>query len=62
MQFIRCTYEEHAKQILDIFNDAILHSTALVVHGVIPCTRDNFSASPRAPQCLRPGGGLAPPL
>lgn len=29
MQFINCTYEEHATPILDIFNDAILHSTAL---------------------------------
>lgn len=29
MKFIDCTYEKHAEPILDIFNDAILHSTAL---------------------------------
>ncbi|HCU84755.1 MAG TPA: GNAT family N-acetyltransferase, partial [Methylophilus sp.] len=29
MQFVVCNHEAHAQQILDIFNDAILHSTAL---------------------------------
>jgi len=29
MQFVQCTYEAHASAILDIFNDAILNSTAL---------------------------------
>ena len=29
MQFIKCTYEAHAAAILDIFNDAIVNSTAL---------------------------------
>ncbi|QDU75559.1 N-acyltransferase YncA [Bremerella volcania] len=29
MQFVPCTYEEHAQAILEIFNDAIVHSTAL---------------------------------
>ncbi len=29
MQIIQCSYERHAAAILDIFNDAILHSTAL---------------------------------
>ncbi|TCS37756.1 phosphinothricin acetyltransferase [Paucimonas lemoignei] len=29
MKFVSCTYERHASAILAIFNDAILHSTAL---------------------------------
>lgn len=29
MQFVECTFDAHASQILDIFNDAILNSTAL---------------------------------
>lgn len=29
MQFIQCTYEAHASAILDIFNDAIMNTTAL---------------------------------
>lgn len=29
MKFVSCTYERHAEAILNIFNDAILHSTAL---------------------------------
>ena len=29
MKFITCTFESHAEEILDIFNDAILNSTAL---------------------------------
>ena len=29
MKFIRCTAESHAAEILDILNDAIVHSTAL---------------------------------
>ncbi|GLS92400.1 N-acetyltransferase [Psychromonas marina] len=29
MQFIQCTHEQHASAILDIFNDAIMNSTAL---------------------------------
>lgn len=29
MKFVACTYDRHASAILDIFNDAILHSTAL---------------------------------
>lgn len=29
MQIIQCSHERHAAAILDIFNDAILHSTAL---------------------------------
>lgn len=29
MEFVSCTYDRHASAILDIFNDAILHSTAL---------------------------------
>lgn len=29
MQFVSCTYEEHAETILEIFNDAIVNSTAL---------------------------------
>jgi phosphinothricin acetyltransferase len=29
MQFVACTYEKHAKAILEIFNDAIANSTAL---------------------------------
>ena len=29
MQIIQCSYERHPAAILDIFNDAILHSTAL---------------------------------
>jgi phosphinothricin acetyltransferase len=29
MKFVSCTYDRHAPAILDIFNDAILHSTAL---------------------------------
>lgn len=29
MQFIKCTYQEHASAILDIFNEAIVNSTAL---------------------------------
>lgn len=29
MQIIQCSYERHTAAILDIFNDAILHSTAL---------------------------------
>lgn len=29
LQFVACNHEAHAQQILDIFNDAILHSTAL---------------------------------
>ena len=35
---IQCTYEKHANAILDIFNDAILNSTAL------------YDYSPRAPE------------
>jgi len=29
MKFVSCTYDRHAPAILEIFNDAILHSTAL---------------------------------
>lgn len=29
MQFVQCTFDDHASQILDIFNDAIINSTAL---------------------------------
>ena len=29
MKFIRCTYQDHASVILDIFNEAIINSTAL---------------------------------
>lgn len=29
MQFVSCTFDEHASAILEIFNDAIVHSTAL---------------------------------
>lgn len=29
MQFVTCTYEEHASAILEILNEAIVHSTAL---------------------------------
>ncbi|MBA2115189.1 GNAT family N-acetyltransferase [Bremerella alba] len=29
MQFVSCTYEAHAESILEIFNDAIVHTTAL---------------------------------
>lgn len=40
MQFISCTYEEHAASILEIFNDAILHSTAL--YDYEPRTMENM--------------------
>ncbi|MEZ4629284.1 MAG: N-acetyltransferase family protein [Deinococcales bacterium] len=29
MKIVECTFDRHAKQILDIFNEAIIHSTAL---------------------------------
>ena len=31
---VRCTHDQHAAAILDIFNDAILHSTALYEYAV----------------------------
>lgn len=40
LHFINCTYEEHAASILDIFNDAILHSTAL--YDYEPRTMENM--------------------
>lgn len=40
MNFVNCSYETHASAILDIFNDAILHSTAL------------YDYKPRAPQSM----------
>lgn len=39
---VQCTFERHADAILDIFNDAILHSTAL------------YDYKPRAPQSMVP--------
>lgn len=38
--FVLCTYERHAAAILDIFNDAILHSTAL--YDYKPRTMENM--------------------
>lgn len=40
MTFVACTYEAHAAAILDIFNDAILHSTAL------------YEYQPRSPESM----------
>jgi phosphinothricin acetyltransferase len=40
MKVVDCTYESHALQILDVFNDAILTSTAL------------FDYKPRAPESM----------
>jgi L-amino acid N-acyltransferase len=42
MNTIHCTYESHASQILDVFNEAILTSTAL------------FDYKPRAPESMAP--------
>lgn len=42
MKFITCTYESHAAEILDILNDAILHSTAL--YDYEPRTMDKMAA------------------
>ena len=38
MQFVSCTYESHASAILDVFNEAIVNSTAL------------YDYKPRAPE------------
>lgn len=46
MNFVTCTYERHAAQILDIFNDAILHSTAL------------YDYEPRTPQSMTAWFGI----
>lgn len=40
MNIVRCTYDRHASRILDIFNEAILNSTAL------------FDYKPRAPESM----------
>ena len=40
MTFLSCTFEAHASAILDIYNDAILHSTAL------------YEVQPRAPESM----------
>lgn len=40
MNFVKCSYETHASAILDIFNEAILNSTAL------------YDYKPRAPQSM----------
>lgn len=40
MEFVDCTYQAHASAILDIFNDAILNSTAL------------YDYQPRAPESM----------
>lgn len=42
MDFVTCTFDAHAGQILDIFNDAILTSTAL------------YDYKPRAPESMAP--------
>jgi len=42
MKTVQCTFERHALQILDVFNDAILTSTAL------------FDYKPRAPESMEP--------
>jgi len=42
MKTVQCTFERHASQILDVFNDAILTSTAL------------FDYKPRAPESMEP--------
>src|SRR6202161_424331 len=41
MDFIRCIYETHAGAILEIFNDAILNSTAL--YDYKPRARDSMT-------------------
>ena len=40
MNFVTCTYQRHSQQILDVFNDAILNSTAL------------YDYKPRAPESM----------
>ncbi|NJM48158.1 MAG: N-acetyltransferase [Alkalinema sp. RU_4_3] len=40
IQFVTCTYESHAGEILDIFNEAILNSTALYEYQ--PRTMENM--------------------
>lgn len=40
MQFINCTYEKHAEAILDIFNEAIVNSTAR--YDYCPRTSDSM--------------------
>ena len=40
MNFVSCTYERHAAAILEIFNEAILHSTAL--YDYRPRTAENM--------------------
>ena len=42
MHFIACTAHQHAEAILEILNDAIVHSTAL--YDYIPRTMDNMDA------------------
>jgi L-amino acid N-acyltransferase len=42
MKTIQCTFERHASQILDVFNEAIVTSTAL------------FDYKPRAPESMMP--------
>ena len=46
MEFIRCIYEAHAGAILDIFNEAILNSTAL--YDYKPRARDSMTGWFRA--------------
>ncbi len=40
MQFVECTFDAHASQILEIFNDAIINSTAL------------YDYQPRSPESM----------
>lgn len=40
LRFVTCTHDEHASEILAIFNDAIVHSTAL------------YDYKPRAPESM----------
>lgn len=42
MKIVRCTHDQHASQILEVFNEAILTSTAL------------FDYKPRAPESMVP--------
>lgn len=42
MKFVSCTHDRHAPAILEIFNDAILHSTAL--YDYRPRTPENIRA------------------
>ena len=57
MQWVDCTDEQHGEAILAIFNEAIVHSTAL--YDYEPRTRaQDLLTAPRGPGC--PGYTRAP--